>query len=66
MWDGQRAVAAALDTPMRFIDALSERKTRIIPLELIAAAKNVGDARRAASGLGHLFLSTTSRCAALR
>ena len=37
MWDGSSVHAAALDTPMRFIDALRAQMTQIIPLEVIAA-----------------------------
>ena len=33
MWDGLSVQAAALDTPMRFIDALGARMTQIILLE---------------------------------
>ena len=32
------AQAAAIDTPQHLVDELSDRKTQIIPLELMAAA----------------------------
>ena len=38
MWDDVSRKAAALDAPQEWVDALSERKTQIIPLELMAAA----------------------------
>ena len=39
MWEkGVKPSAAAVDTPQHLVDALSPRKTQIIPLELMAAA----------------------------
>ena len=39
MWQpGELPYAAAVDTPQQLVDALSVRKTQIIPLELMAAA----------------------------
>ena len=39
MWQsGAKPSAAAVDTPQHLVDALSPRKTQIIPLELMAAA----------------------------
>ena len=39
MWQsGVKPCAAAVDTPQHLVDALSPRKTQIIPLELMAAA----------------------------
>ena len=39
MWQsGTKPSAAAVDTPQHLVDALSPRKTQIIPLELMAAA----------------------------
>ena len=39
MWQsGVKPSAAAVDTPQHLVDALSPRKTQIIPLELMAAA----------------------------
>ena len=35
---GCKPRAGALDTPQHLVDSLSNRKTRIIPLELMAAA----------------------------
>ena len=66
MWDGRHVVAAALVTPMRFIDALSVPETQIIPLRLVAAAgmlETYGEQMRGRDVL--FFIDNQSVCCAL-
>ena len=66
MWCKNTIKAAALDTPMHLIEALSERKTQIIPLELWAAAgmlQTYGEHLRGEDVI--FFIDNQSVCCAL-
>ena len=66
MWDDVSCRAAALDTPQEWVDALSERKTQIIPLELMAAAGMLFTYREALRGREVIFfIDNQSVCCAL-
>ena len=55
MWDGDTILAAALDTPMGYINALGEQNTPMIPLGLMAAV-GIADMRGSAERQGHAVL----------
>ena len=67
MWQpGLKPFAAAVDTPQHLVDALSPRKTQIIPLELMAAAGMLytyGDKLRGQDVI--FFIDNQSVCCAL-
>ena len=62
MWQpGLKPFAAAVDTPQYLVDALSPRKTQIIPLELMAAAGMLYTYRETNSGERMLSFSYITR-----
>ena len=66
MWDDTSCRAAALDTPRELVNALSDRKTQIIPLELMAAAGVLFTYKELLRGRDVLFfIDNQSVCGAL-
>ena len=66
MWQsGTKPSAAAVDTPHHLVDALSPRKTQIIPLELMAAAGMLYTYQDRLRGQDVFFIDNQSVCCAL-
>jgi hypothetical protein len=64
LWTDNKCSAAALDTPQFLVDALSQRETQIIPLELMAAAGMLFTYKEQLRGRDLFSLSITNQSAA--